>query len=147
MAELDELTTRTRKIVFYGKPGCGGNARQLRVLRAAGHEVEVRDLLSHSFSPAELRSFFGERPVHEWFNASSPLIKSGEVDPTAVNEEQALRLFAETPLLIRRPLMEIGDQRFVGFSPDALQPVLGQLEGSSSLDGCAHPATSCRPPA
>lgn len=32
------------RIVFYEKPGCGGNARQKAVLAAAGHELEVRDL-------------------------------------------------------------------------------------------------------
>ena len=32
------------KVVFYEKPGCGGNARQKRLLVQSGHELEVRDL-------------------------------------------------------------------------------------------------------
>ena len=36
------------KIIFYEKPGCGGNARQKALLLASGHELEVRNLLGQA---------------------------------------------------------------------------------------------------
>ena len=35
-------------IVFWEKPGCQGNAKQKDIMRASGHELEVRDLLTGS---------------------------------------------------------------------------------------------------
>jgi len=60
------------RIVFFEKPGCVNNARQKALLKAAGHTVNARDLLAHHWKAAELRAFFGDRPVVEWFNPSAP---------------------------------------------------------------------------
>lgn len=32
-------------IIFYQKPGCATNARQIRALKSAGHDVIARDIL------------------------------------------------------------------------------------------------------
>ncbi len=69
------------KVIFYEKPGCGGNARQKALLVASGHEIEARNLLTEIWTPDALRPFFGARPVAEWFNAASPRVKSGEITP------------------------------------------------------------------
>jgi nitrogenase-associated protein len=97
----------TETVVFYEKPGCLSNARQQEMLRVRGHRLEVRDLLSEPWTLARLRSFFGDRPVAEWFNPSAPGIKSGEERPAELGETQALARMSSEPLLIRRPLIEI----------------------------------------
>jgi nitrogenase-associated protein len=94
-------------IVFYEKPGCLSNGRQKEMLRALGHRLEVHDLLTEPWTGRRLRTFFGDRPVAEWFNPSAPRIKSGEVRPEALDEAQALELMISDPLLIRRPLIEL----------------------------------------
>ena len=43
------------RIVFYEKPGCGGNARQRAVLQAAGHQLERRNLLTAPWTAATLQ--------------------------------------------------------------------------------------------
>jgi len=102
-------------VVFFEKPGCGGNARQKQLLSESGHSVEARNLLAHPWSEAELLSFFGARPVAEWFNRASPRVKSGEVVPEALDAAQALALILADPLLIRRPLLQVGDRRETGW--------------------------------
>jgi nitrogenase-associated protein len=94
-------------VVFYEKPGCLSNGRQKQMLRARGHRLEVRDLLSEPWTAPRLRAFFGKRPVADWFNPSAPRLESGEVRPEALDEAQALALMISDPLLIRRPLIEI----------------------------------------
>ena len=54
-----------------------------------------------------LRAFFGDLPVKHWFNTSAPAIKQGEVEPDKLNEQEALALMLDNPLLIRRPLMQV----------------------------------------
>jgi len=102
-------------IIFWEKPGCQGNAKQKEILRASGHELEVRDLLTEPWDAAGLALFFGERPVAEWFNPAHPRIKSGEVVPAVFDREEALKLMVAEPLFIVRPLLQVGEERLAGF--------------------------------
>ncbi|UEM01665.1 hypothetical protein JL101_016840 [Skermanella rosea] len=124
-------------VIFYEKPGCVGNAKQKRLLAEAGHTVEARNLLAEGWTAATLRPFFGARPVADWFNKSAPAVKSGEIDPRGFDEESALAALIAAPLLIRRPLMQVGDRREAGFEPDLVDAWIGlaaQVDGS--IEGC-----------
>jgi len=112
-------------VTFFEKPGCANNTRQKQILSAAGHQVSAHSLLTEPWTAERLRSFFGNRPVAEWFNRAAPKVKSGEIVPEAVSAEQALALMLAEPLLIRRPLMEVGDQRMVGFDQEMVETWIG----------------------
>lgn len=136
------------KVIFYEKPGCGGNARQKALLAAAGHRLEVHDLLSHPWTAGELKSFFGSRPVAEWFNRSAPRVKSGEVVPEELDEITALAVLLADPLLIRRPLLESGHRRETGFNTALIEAWLGPLPSAEVGEGCpkGQEATPCPAP-
>lgn len=128
-------------VIFYEKPGCAGNARQKALLIASGHEVEVRNLLAEPWSPSSLRPYFGEKPVREWFNAASPRVKSGEIDPETVNPQQALVMMMIDPTLIRRPLMRVDGRCEAGFDPDAMRAWIGLKPSDERIsDVCARVA-------
>jgi len=103
------------EIIFWEKPGCSGNRRQKEILQASGHQLKVRDLLTEPWSEAELERFFGTRPVAEWFNPSNPRVKSGALKPEMVSAREALKMMVAEPLLIVRPLMQVGEERLAGF--------------------------------
>src|SRR5512143_3091149 len=124
------------RIIFYEKPGCGGNARQKALLAAAGHELEVRDLLSYPWTAADLRGFFGTRPVADWFNRSAPRVKSGAITPEALDVETALAAMLAAPLLIRRPLLESDGRREAGFDTALIAAWLGPLPAEEVGEGC-----------
>lgn len=113
------------RVVFYEKPGCGGNARQKALMVRSGHEVEARNLLMAPWTEATLRSCFGTKPVSDWFNLSSPRVKNGDVDPSGLSEKEALLLMLEDPLLIRRPLIEAEGRREAGFEADLIASWIG----------------------
>jgi nitrogenase-associated protein len=117
------------RVVFYEKPGSPGSERQKDLLRRAGHEVEVRDLLRHPWTRAELLAFLGALPVSEWIDRTSPRVKSGEVVPARLSPGEALTLLLDDPGLLRRPLLEVGTRREVGF----LAAVIDQWIGLDSL--------------
>gem|GEM_PF-3154475 len=89
----------------------------------------------------------GALPVAEWFNPSAPRVKSGEVQPDALDEVAALELMLADPLLIRRPLMEVDSQRRVGFDQDAVDRWIGLASKvpREDLEACAkgHAAQPC----
>ncbi|MBH8571439.1 nitrogenase-associated protein [Nostocaceae cyanobacterium CENA369] len=138
------------RVIFYEKPGCKNGTRQKVLLTAAGHEVVAYSLLTEPWTAERLRSFFGDRSVAEWFNRSAPRVKSGEVVPENTDEQTALLLMLKEPLLIRRPLLEVGDRREVGFDVEkidawiGLKPVdesfqeMSENLMSKDLQGCAH---------
>lgn len=136
-------------LVFYEKPGCAGNARQKRLLRAAGVELEVRDLLAEPWTAPRLRAFFGDLPVAQWFNRSAPRVKSGDVDPDRIGAEGALALMLAEPLLIRRPLLEWRDWRAVGFDMAAIGRALALREvpaAPADIESCRSAAHHCATP-
>ena len=132
-------------IVFYEKPGCGGNARQKAALRAAGHTLEVRDLLRTPWTADTLLPFLQAQPVPAWFNRAAPRIRDGLLDPDTMSAEVALACLLAEPLLIRRPLMQCGSQHHLGFRTEAVHAWVGlgaslaTLPGNSGLEGCANP--------
>jgi nitrogenase-associated protein len=138
-------------LVFFEKPGCGGNARQRATLEAAGHTLERRNLLTAHWTAEALLEFLAPLPVPQWFNRAAPCIKSGEVVPEALDAEAALALLIAEPLLIRRPLMLNAENgsRHVGFDTAAVTAWIGLVPSAQrpgSLEGCSSPTTSCSTP-
>lgn len=126
-------------VIFYEKTGCINNTKQKALLAAAGHTVDARHLLTEPWTPKRLRQFFGDRSIVQCFNPSAPAVKSGQVQPDRVDTETALALMVKDPLLIRRPLMQVGDRCEVGFdintvdSSIGLQAVQGEQEKRDRL--------------
>jgi len=135
------------QILFYEKPGCINNTRQNQLLAEAGHEVDARNLLTETWRFDSLRPFFQGLAVKDWFNQSAPAVKSGQVKPETLDEDGALALMLQEPLLIRRPLMIIDAEYFVGFDVDRLSLLIDlvPIKGSKDLENCPrnHVASDC----
>jgi nitrogenase-associated protein len=125
-------------VTFYEKPGCSNNTRQKKLLAAAGHQVVAKDILTETWQAERLRAFFGELAVRDWFNYSAPAIKLGEIEPDTLTEQEALALMLENPLLIRRPLLQVGDDVMAGFDQQAVDNWIGlqKIETASDLESC-----------
>lgn len=144
-------------LVFFEKPGCGGNARQRAALQAAGHTLDRRNLLTAHWTPQSLLDFLAPLPVAAWFNRAAPRVKSGAVVPEALDADEALMLLLDEPLLIRRPLMQHSGNgsRLVGFDTAAVHAWIGldptperpaRAPLAASLEGCASPVEHCPTP-
>ena len=132
-------------VTFWEKPGCANNARQRALLVASGHALEVRNLLTEAWTAERLLAFFGDRPVAAWFNRASPQVKAGEIVPEEMTAEAALAAMLADPLLIRRPLLEVGAAREVGFDAARIDAWIGLAAverppgEACPKDGAAHP--------
>ena len=128
-------------VTFYEKPGCKGNLRQKTLLAAAGHTVQSKSLKTETWTADRLLMFLGKLPVADWFNRAAPDIKSGEIVPENLGFEDALHLLLNNPLLIRRPLMEIGEERLVGFDIAAVDAWIGLKNVElpvGNIEACVH---------
>lgn len=139
-------------IVFYEKPGCGGNAKQRAALEAAGHTLDRRNLLNEAWTRESLLPFLAPLPVALWFNRAAPRVKQGEIVPEQLDADAALTLLLHEPLLIRRPLMQRADgERMVGFDTAEVERFVGLSAASTlpeSMEACvaaSKPVHACRP--
>lgn len=131
-------------VIFYEKPGCANNARQKLLLLAAGHDLEVRNLLTEAWTGERLQAFFGATPVALWFNRAAPRVKSGEIDPAGVDAATALALMLEDPILIRRPLIEAQGRKVMGFDAALIEDWIGLSDLKArgiDLESCRRRAT------
>ena len=121
-------------VTFYEKPGCANNTRQKQLLEAAGHQVIAKDLLTEDWTADRV---CGLSSVHWQFGIG--LITAhrqsniGEIDPETQTEEEALRLMLENPLLIRRPLMQVGDSLMAGFDQELVDDWIGLQENRDNV--------------
>jgi nitrogenase-associated protein len=136
-------------ILFYEKPGCQNNIRQKKILELSGHVVHSVSLLEHPWTKEELGRYLGEKVVADCFNRAAPAIKSGLVNPLDFTKDEALEAMIKEPLLIKRPLLKIGNHCIQGFDTAVLQnlinlkPVQGNEHiaeefGSHDLNSCPH---------
>jgi nitrogenase-associated protein len=112
-------------VEFFAKPGCISNARQKKLLQDAGHEVIEHNLVAEPWDAGRLKRFFGDAPMTEWFNPSAKAMKLGLIIPECLTEGQALRLLAADPMLIRRPLLQVGERCEAGFDPVRINAWIG----------------------
>jgi nitrogenase-associated protein len=112
-------------VLFYEKPGCLNNIRQKALLQASGHCVLAYNLLLEPWTPERLTLFFAGLPVAQWFNTTARAITTGLVVPEQLDPKTALALMVLDPGLIRRPLLQVGDQRLVGFDLEVVDRWIG----------------------
>lgn len=112
-------------IIFYTKPGCRGGLRQMELLLSSGHQVEERSILDEKWTPDTLYPYLKRLDVENWYNLNATAVKGGTVVPGALPEDEAMKLLCSDPLLIKRPLMKIGDNFIAGFDTEYLHKLIG----------------------
>lgn len=130
-------------VIFYEKPGCSTNKKQKKLLRDAGFTLIERNLLAHGLSKGELYSFFHRKPVQEWFNPNAPQIKRGMINTNILSEKEAINLLFMEPILIKRPLMLINDERLCGFDQMEIEGLLNVSFSSTLLNVCSSHKEAC----
>ena len=83
-------------------------------------ELEDRDLGKQPLSEAELDRLIGSRPYLEFLNPKNELYRSMKMKEKPPSRQAALRLMAQEPNLIRRPIVVRGKRLVVGFDADRL---------------------------
>lgn len=127
------------KVIFWEKPGCKGNGRQKDLLLNSGHELDVRNLLTEPWTNGKLELFFNDQPIADCFNQTNPQIKAGIISPGKLSREEALNMMVAEPLLILRPLMQVGEKRLAGFDVETVHRWVGlnqEMIGSGDPKNC-----------
>lgn len=126
-----------RQVVFYEKTGCVGNAKQRRLLEQAGIRFDVKSMLDTPWTRGTLEPFFEGLEKTQIINPSAPKVKSGEVDVSQLSMDSLIELMIQEPILIKRPLIEVGSIKICGFDMEKLNAVLNiALDAPESVNQC-----------
>lgn len=85
-----------------------------------GIELDLRDLGKERLSVEELEKLIGSRDYKGFLNPRNELYRHKKMKEKPPSREEAIRLMAQEPNLIRRPVIVAGNRVVVGFDEDAI---------------------------
>ena len=87
-------------------------------------ELEERDYAKNPLDLTDLKELFKGRDPRDFLNAKSPTFKAMGLQSKTLSAEQTLKLMAQEPNLIRRPLVVVGREIIAGLDRDRLKQAL-----------------------
>jgi arsenate reductase-like glutaredoxin family protein len=88
-------------------------------------DLDERDYAKQPLNETELKDLFKAVDPRDYINPKSPAFKSLNLKGKTLTAEQALKLMAREPNLIKRPLTIAGRQIIAGFDRDQLRKSFG----------------------
>lgn len=104
-----------KKISFYQKPTCTTCRKSKAYLEKRGATLELRNLDTERLSASELDQLIGKRDHREFLNTRNELYRSRKMKDNPPTRAETIKLMAETPNLIRRPVTISGSQIILGY--------------------------------
>lgn len=89
-----------------------------------GVELESRDLDKERLSETELEKLIGDADYKQFLNTRNELYRTRNMKGSPPSRAEAIKLMAEEPNLIRRPIVIKGAQIVLGYDEDAFKKLL-----------------------
>ncbi|HSZ18726.1 MAG TPA: ArsC/Spx/MgsR family protein [Candidatus Acidoferrum sp.] len=111
------------KIKFLQKPSCTTCRKAKAYLEKRKVELDLRDLGKDRLSVGELDALIGKRDHRMFLNTRNELYRTRKMGQNPPSREEALRLMAAEPNLIRRPVVMRGADMVLGYDEEALNRI------------------------
>ena len=106
-------------VTIYGIKNCDTMKKAMRWLEENGVEYRFHDYRKDGLDGKQLKAWETELGWETLLNRRGQLWrKLPEATRDSIDRASALRVMEENPGIIKRPLLDLGEQRVVGFSPD-----------------------------
>jgi len=111
-------------IIFYEKSGCAGNKKQKNILLYQGLSFRTIDILKMNWTKETLTPFFKNKTKEDMINPFAPQIKNRILDINKLSKSELIEKMCKEPILIKRPLMEVGEHKLCGFDIKVINSLL-----------------------
>jgi len=108
------------KLKFLHKPNCTTCRKAKAFLESKKAVLHTRDLGKERLSAAELDQLIGTRDHRKFLNSRNELYRKRNMSKNPPSREEALKLMAAEPNLIRRPVTLRGSDVVLGYDEEAL---------------------------
>ena len=111
---------------MYGIPNCDTVKKARAWLDGRGIVYAFHDYKKAGIDDDRLRGWAGEFGWEKVLNrAGTTFRRLPEADRLGLDEDKAVALMLAQPSMIKRPLLDLGDRRLLGFSIDHYRAALG----------------------
>ena len=112
------------KIRFLQKPSCTTCRKAKAFLEKRKVELDLRDLGKDRLSVEELDDLIGKRDHRMFLNTRNVLYRTRKMSENPPSRDEALKLMAAEPNLIRRPVVLRGAEIVLGYDEEALKRIV-----------------------
>lgn len=109
-----------KKARFLGKPNCTTCRKARKFMERRGFQIYFRDLAKDKLSATELEKLIGNRDYTEFLNSRNELFRRKKMAENPPPRREAIKMMAEEPNLIRRPVVVAGGRVVIGFDEDGI---------------------------
>jgi Spx/MgsR family transcriptional regulator len=112
------------KLQFLQKPSCTTCRKAKAYLEKQGAALALRSLDDQPLNKAEIEQIIGPRDHLPFLNSRNELYRSRKMKDRSPERQEAIRLMAQHPNLIRRPVVIRGKRLVLGYDEDAYLDLL-----------------------
>ncbi|SDR80763.1 arsenate reductase [Halopseudomonas litoralis] len=106
-------------ITLYGIKACDTMKKARTWLDEHGVEYHFHDYKKEGIDAARLHAWCTEHGWQKILNRQGTTFrKLNDADKQDIDQDKAVALMQANPSMIKRPVLDIGSQRLVGFKPD-----------------------------
>ena len=114
-------------VTLYGIRSCDTVKKARAWLEAHAIEHTFVDYKTKGVEPARLKAWMRAAGWQVLFNRNGITFRGlPEAQKEDINEQKAFALMREKPSIIKRPVLELGEQVVVGFKPDTYASLFGK---------------------
>jgi len=111
---------------MYGIKNCDTVAKARKWLEDRGQAYAFHDYKAVGIDRATLEGWVKEHGWETILNrAGTTFRKLDEADKQNLDADKAIGLMLAQPSMIKRPVLDLGDRRLVGFKPDLYEAAFG----------------------
>jgi Spx/MgsR family transcriptional regulator len=110
---------KTRGTVeFLQKPSCTTCRNARAYMEQCGFDLRLRDIGKDRLRAAEIENLIGKRDYKIFLNTRNEIYRQKKMKENPPSRTQAIKMIAEEPNLIRRPIIIAGDKILLGFDQE-----------------------------
>ncbi len=114
-------------ITMYGIKNCDTIKKARTWLETNGIAYDFHDYKTAGIDEGRLRGWATELGWDKLLNrAGTTFRKLPETEREGLDEDKAVTLMLAQPSMIKRPVLDIGDRRLLGFKPEAYAAAFGK---------------------
>ncbi|PIC00510.1 ArsC family reductase [Caulobacter sp. X] len=113
-------------LTMYGIKNCDTVAKARKWLEDRGQAYVFHDYKASGIDRPRLEAWVDELGWEPLLNrAGTTFRKLDDADKQGIDREKAIGLMLANPSMIKRPVLDLGRRRLVGFKPDLYESALG----------------------
>jgi Spx/MgsR family transcriptional regulator len=109
---------------MYLKPTCTSCRKAKKLLLDIGAQLDEHDLGKERLTAEQLDALIGTRNYIDFLNTRNELYRQRKMKANPPARDEALKLMAQEPNLIKRPVVIRGGQMVLGYDEEGLRKLV-----------------------